>query len=81
MIGVLNSAVSLYYYIRIVVFMYLKNETDRVRAGAVAARSASTLAWRSRRRCVLGVYPTLLFDVGGCLGADARGLRRGGWRA
>src|SRR5437762_13864398 len=26
-IGVLNSAVSLYYYIRIVVFMYLKKET------------------------------------------------------
>ena len=25
-IGVLNSAVSLYYYIRIVVFMWLKNE-------------------------------------------------------
>ena len=27
MIGVLNSAISLYYYIRIVVFMYLKKET------------------------------------------------------
>src|SRR5207248_4097199 len=26
-IGVLNSAVSLYYYVRIVVFMYLKRET------------------------------------------------------
>ena len=26
-IGVLNSAISLYYYIRIVVFMYLKKET------------------------------------------------------
>ena len=26
-IGVLNSAVSLYYYIRVVVFMYLKKET------------------------------------------------------
>src|SRR5688572_11544352 len=27
MIGVLNSAVSLYYYIRVVVFMYVKEET------------------------------------------------------
>src|SRR5262249_26467991 len=26
-IGVLNSAISLYYYIRVVVFMYLKKET------------------------------------------------------
>ena len=26
-IGVLNSAISLYYYVRIVVFMYLKKET------------------------------------------------------
>src|ERR1041385_7114136 len=26
-IGVLNSAISLYYYIRLVVFMYLKKET------------------------------------------------------
>ncbi len=32
-IGVLNSAISLYYYIRIVVFMYLKKETMGSEAG------------------------------------------------
>ena len=31
-IGVLNSAISLYYYIRVVVFMYLEEGSDRIRA-------------------------------------------------
>ena len=61
-IGVLNSAVSLYYYIRIVVFMYLKTETigsepraDPALTLALAAAVVATL--------VLGVYPRLLFEV------------------
>ena len=36
-IGVLNSAISLYYYVRIVVFMYLKKETVGSRADAAPA--------------------------------------------
>ena len=50
-IGVLNSAVSLYYYIRIVVYMMLKNEPAGIGADAESRR------WRSRwwprwwRRC------------------------------
>ena len=61
-IGVLNSAVSLYYYIRIVVFMYLKPETvgstprtNPALGLALAAAVAATL--------ILGVYPRLLFEV------------------
>ena len=61
-IGVLNSAVSLYYYIRVVVFMYLKQETTGSEpttsvglALALAAAVAVTI--------VLGVYPELLFQV------------------
>ena len=61
-IGVLNSAVSLYYYIRIVVFMYLKPETvgstprtSPALGLALAAAVAATL--------ILGVYPRLLFEV------------------
>ncbi len=61
-IGVLNSAVSLYYYLRIVVFMYLKRETigsephtSPTLALALAAAVIATL--------VLGVYPRLLFEV------------------
>jgi NADH-quinone oxidoreductase subunit N len=61
-IGVLNSAISLYYYIRVVVFMYVKKETIGSEPSAslpltmaVGVAAIATL--------VLGVYPRLLFDV------------------
>jgi NADH-quinone oxidoreductase subunit N len=61
-IGVLNSAVSLYYYIRIVVFMYLKKDTmgsqpmmGRPLTLALAVAVVATL--------ILGVYPRLLFEL------------------
>ena len=61
-IAVLNSAISLYYYVRLVVFMYLKKDTIGLAPStspaltlALAAAVAATL--------VLGVYPRLLFDV------------------
>src|SRR5204863_5871282 len=61
-IGVLNSAVSLYYYIRLVVFMYLKppgggSEPTATPALAFAIGLAvvATLA--------LGVYPARLFAL------------------
>jgi len=61
-IGVLNSAVSLYYYIRVVVFMYLKKDVSGSEpsfspslALAMTAAVVATL--------VLGVYPKLLFEV------------------
>ena len=61
-IGVLNSAVSLYYYVRIVVFMYLKQET----IGSEPTSSPSltvALAVAVVATIVLGVYPKLLFDL------------------
>jgi NADH-quinone oxidoreductase subunit N len=61
-IGVLNSAISLYYYIRVVVFMYLKREEmgETPYAGpalkvALAVAVVATL--------VLGVYPRALFEA------------------
>jgi NADH-quinone oxidoreductase subunit N len=61
-IGVLNSAISLYYYVRIVVFMYLKKEalgseptTTPTLAVVLGVAVAATL--------VLGVYPRLLFEL------------------
>jgi NADH-quinone oxidoreductase subunit N len=61
-IGVLNSAVSLYYYIRVVVFMYLKKETigsePRTRPTLALALAVAIVA-----TLVLGVYPRLLFEV------------------
>jgi NADH-quinone oxidoreductase subunit N len=60
-IGVLNSAVSLYYYIRVVVYMMLKNEPagsepkqSPALAFAMVAAVVATL--------LLGVYPQPLFE-------------------
>jgi NADH-quinone oxidoreductase subunit N len=61
-IGVLNSAISLYYYIRIVVFMYVKPPT----AGSQPAMSPSlslALAVAVVATLVLGIYPRVLFDL------------------
>jgi NADH-quinone oxidoreductase subunit N len=60
-IGVLNSAVSLYYYVRVVVYMMLKNEPagsepkqSPALAFAMVAAVVATL--------LLGVYPQPLFE-------------------
>jgi NADH-quinone oxidoreductase subunit N len=60
-IGVLNSAVSLYYYIRIVVFMMLQNEpagSEPTQGPALAvALGVAVVA-----TLLLGVYPQPLFE-------------------
>ena len=73
-IGVLNSAISLYYYLRLVVFMYLKKETsgseptmDGPLSLMLGVAVAATL--------VLGVYPRLLFELAEL---SARSLGLGG---
>jgi NADH-quinone oxidoreductase subunit N len=60
-IGVLTSALSLYYYVRIVVFMYLKKETtgsEPVTSPALAL----TLGAAVLATLLLGVYPRQLFE-------------------
>jgi NADH-quinone oxidoreductase subunit N len=61
-IAVLNSVISLYYYIRIVVFMYIKPQgagsevkTTPALGFALAVALVATL--------ILGVYPRLLFEL------------------
>ncbi len=61
-IGVLNSAISLYYYVRIVVFMYLQSETIGSEP-TVTAPLALVLGIAIVATIVLGVYPRLLFEV------------------
>jgi NADH-quinone oxidoreductase subunit N len=61
LIGVLNSAISLYYYVRIVVFMYLRKETsgsEPVMDPALAA----TVALAVVATIVFGMYPPQLFE-------------------
>jgi NADH-quinone oxidoreductase subunit N len=60
-IGVLNSAISLYYYVRVVVFMWIKEETigspvqmSPALGLVVVVAIAGTL--------IFGVYPAPLFD-------------------
>jgi NADH-quinone oxidoreductase subunit N len=73
-IGVLNSAISLYYYLRIVVFMYLKRDvtgSEPVMGPALAV----TLALAVVGTLVLGMYPRQLFEAAD---ASARTLTSGG---
>jgi NADH-quinone oxidoreductase subunit N len=73
-IGVLNSAISLYYYVRIVVFMYVKKDiagTEPSTSPAIAV----TLAIAVAATLMLGVYPRLLFQVAA---ASARTLGAAG---
>jgi NADH-quinone oxidoreductase subunit N len=61
-IGVLNSAVSLYYYLRVVVFMWFKGEptgSEPVISPAMGVLLAITIAGT----LALGVYPRPLFDL------------------
>jgi NADH-quinone oxidoreductase subunit N len=61
-VGVLNSAISLYYYARIVVFMYLKKE--EIGSEPVATPSlVAALAVAVVATIVLGIYPRFLFEV------------------
>jgi NADH-quinone oxidoreductase subunit N len=62
LIGVLNSAISLYYYVRVVVFMYLKKETLGSQPKTTPALTLA-LAVAVAGTLVLGVYPRLLFEV------------------
>jgi NADH-quinone oxidoreductase subunit N len=69
-IGVLNSAISLYYYVRVVVFMYLKQEAIGSRPSASPALAVA-LAVAVVATLALGVYPRALFDAAD---ASARAL-------
>jgi NADH-quinone oxidoreductase subunit N len=61
-IGVLNSAVSLYYYLRVVVFMWFKGEpsgSELVISPAMAIFLTITIVGT----IAIGVYPRPLFDL------------------
>jgi NADH-quinone oxidoreductase subunit N len=62
LIGVLNSAISLYYYIRIVVFMYLKPQVQASEP-TISPALGVALGVAVAATLVLGVYPRLLFEL------------------
>jgi NADH-quinone oxidoreductase subunit N len=61
-LGVLNSAVSLYYYIRVIVFMYTRKETMGSEP-TLGPSLAVALGLAVAVTIVLGVYPRLLFEL------------------
>jgi NADH-quinone oxidoreductase subunit N len=61
-IGVLNSALSLYYYARIVVLMWTKGEEPEVPIH-VSPGLLAVVALTAAGTLVLGIYPRYLFDI------------------
>ena len=59
-IGVLNSAISLYYYVRVVVFMWIKEDAVGS-AITLAPGIAVALAIAVAGTILLGIYPAPLF--------------------
>jgi NADH-quinone oxidoreductase subunit N len=78
-IGVLNSALSLYYYVRVVVFMWIADSETEPTSAALSPALAAVLVVTVTGTLVLGVYPRLLFDLAevsaATLGAVPAGVR------
>jgi NADH-quinone oxidoreductase subunit N len=62
-IGVVNSAISLYYYLRIVVFMYLKKDATIASDAGTSPSLAIAMGVAIAATIFLGVYPRLLFEL------------------
>ena len=62
-IGVLNSAVSLYYYARVVVFMWMSPPDTAPAPFHVSPALTAVLIVAVAGTIVLGVYPRLLFEL------------------
>jgi NADH-quinone oxidoreductase subunit N len=62
-IGVLNSAVSLYYYVRVVVFMWASEPGTDSTSLKLSPGMAAALVVAVAGTVLLGIYPRLLFDV------------------
>jgi NADH-quinone oxidoreductase subunit N len=62
-VGVLNSAISLYYYLRVVVFMYLKKDVTGLAETAPSPSLTLAMAIAVAATVFLGVYPRALFEI------------------
>jgi NADH-quinone oxidoreductase subunit N len=65
LIGILTSIVSVYYYLRVVYYLYMKEAPDgyAVPMGGVFATGALAIAIVGI--FVIGIFPTPLFDAAG----------------
>jgi NADH-quinone oxidoreductase subunit N len=62
-IGVLTSAISLYYYFRIVVYMYLKESTQDTPVPLRAPALVGAIAFCAIATLVLGLYPEPFIQI------------------
>jgi NADH-quinone oxidoreductase subunit N len=72
-VGVINSAISLYYYLRVVVFMFFKEAASGSEI-TIGPAMAATLTVTVVGTILFGIYPQMLFEqaqaVAGSLGAS-----------
>ncbi len=64
-IGVLNSAVAAYYYLRVIVFMYMREPREEAPVSAVPAGLAIALALSLAATIYLGVLPNRVLQYAG----------------
>ena len=62
-IGVLNSAISLYYYVRVVVYMWIRQEEPGLPPVLLSGALTAALAIAVIGTIVLGIYPRLLVQM------------------
>jgi NADH-quinone oxidoreductase subunit N len=61
-IGVLNSAVASYYYLRLIVVMYMREAREEVRVSPIPVGLGAALAISLVATIYLGVLPGRLLD-------------------
>ncbi len=65
-LGLLNSAVAAYYYLRILVMMYMREPSDAVRAAEpLSPALGAALILPAAGTLLLGILPSLLLDFAG----------------
>ena len=62
MIGVINSAIGAYYYLRIIVFMYMRDEREEVPMNRIPFGLAVALAMCLVFTIYMGVLPNRFID-------------------
>jgi NADH-quinone oxidoreductase subunit N len=62
-IGVLTSVISVFYYIRIIVMMYMSEQRHEAPVVPISAASVAALAMTTAATFYLGVYPTTVIDL------------------
>jgi NADH-quinone oxidoreductase subunit N len=72
-LGLLNSAVAAYYYLRVIVVMYMRDPAGPEEALPAPSPGITVTLWASAlATLVLGIFPSLVLDIAGRSAALAR---------